>query len=135
MEGISTANDNELVASCPIWVNSREATIILAFELPRRCREDETLEHDRFKLKRESCSKTLIRDRFTFDVDCESDATSNDRALVVGFRHLHPGCGKLVSKCRALRTTSNFMKLVELLNLTFEHEIAAGRIQTSNLLH
>jgi hypothetical protein len=39
------------------------------------------LEHDRFKLKRESCSKTLMRDRFTFDVDRESDATSNDRAL------------------------------------------------------
>jgi hypothetical protein len=48
---------------------------------------------------------------------------------------LHPGCGKLVSKCRNLRTTSNFMNLVELLNLTFEHGIAAGGIQTSNSLH
>jgi hypothetical protein len=38
------------------------------------------LEHDRFKLKRESCSKTLMRDRFTFEVDRESDPTSNDRA-------------------------------------------------------
>jgi hypothetical protein len=34
-----------------------------------------------------------------------------------------------------IRTASNFMILVELLNLTFERELAAGRTQMSNPLH
>ncbi len=33
------------------------------------------------------------------------------------------------------RTTSNFIILVELLNLTFERELVAGGTQMSNSLH
>ena len=44
-------------------------------------------------------------------------------------------CSTLVRKCRNQRTTSNFMILVELLNLTFERELAAGGTQMSNSLH
>jgi hypothetical protein len=39
------------------------------------------------------------------------------------------------SKCQNRRIARNFLNLVELSNLTFEHEFAAGGTQMSNSLH
>ena len=55
--------------------------------------------------------------------------------LVVRFRHLHPLAARSRANAGIIRTTSNIMILVELLNLTFESELAAGGTQTSNSLH
>jgi hypothetical protein len=55
--------------------------------------------------------------------------------LVVRFQHLHPLAARLRANVGIIRTTSNPMILVELLNLTFECEFAAGGTQMSNSLH
>jgi hypothetical protein len=55
--------------------------------------------------------------------------------LVVRFRHLHPFAARSRANAGIIRTTSNFMILVELLNLTFEHDLATAGTQMSNSLH
>jgi hypothetical protein len=55
--------------------------------------------------------------------------------LVVRFRHLHPLAARSRANAGIIRTTGKFMILVELLNLTFEHELAAAGSQMSNSLH
>ena len=55
--------------------------------------------------------------------------------LVVRSRHLHPLAAHLRANVGIKRTTSNFLFLVELLNLTFERELVAGGTQMSNSLH
>ena len=56
-------------------------------------------------------------------------------ALVVRFRHLHPFAERSRANAGIKGTTSKFMNLVELLNLTFECELAAAGTQMSNSLH
>jgi hypothetical protein len=55
--------------------------------------------------------------------------------LVVRFRHLHPFAARLRANVGLEGTTNNIMILVELLNLTFERELAATGTQMSNSLH
>jgi hypothetical protein len=61
-----------------------------------------------------------------------SGATQRPSGPIPAFASL---CRTLESKCRNQRTTGNFMSLVELLNLTFERELAAAGTQMSNSLH
>jgi hypothetical protein len=64
-----------------------------------------------------------------------SPSTRRADRLVVRFRHLHPSAARSRANAGIIRTTSNFMSLVELLNLTFERERAAAGTQMSNSLH
>ena len=47
--------------------------------------------------------------------------------LVVRLRHSLPDASRFRANVGVIRTTSNYMILVELMNLTFEHELGLGR--------
>ena len=55
--------------------------------------------------------------------------------LVVRFRHLHPAAASSRANVGIKRTTSNYLSLVEHLNLTFDTARAANGDQMSNSLH
>ncbi len=64
-----------------------------------------------------------------------SQASRGKGTLVVRFRHLLPLAARLKANAGIIRTTSNYMFLVKLLNLTFEIERDTAGTRMSNSLH